>query len=112
MSAAPTADTAAAAVGKGLDGKWHLLTGVIGTETLRFYLDGVLEQEKVRTTQIIKNTNPVTFGQHYFRYTKTELDEIRIARVPRSTDWIKLSYKTQKPGAQIVQIEELKTRPQ
>jgi hypothetical protein len=97
-------------------GSWHYISGTyqgapVGAaiaETL--YIDGARVNVLATTNQNNTGRNE-TFGVHigglaggtapgstFTRYFVGNIDELRVASVTRSPDWIKLEYKNQKPG--------------
>ena len=68
-------------------GQWHLITGTVEGDYARFYIDGVLQDEKTLSgTFSCNNTEPLTLGAHYYSGVPTfwaytlngVMDEVRI----------------------------------
>jgi len=97
-------------------GNWRHIVGTkttpaLGSVAESLYVDGVLAGTNAATG--MTTTNRVeTFNFHigtlaagsapgttFSRYWQGMLDEIEVSNVARSSDWVKLSYKTQRPGA-------------
>jgi hypothetical protein len=73
--------------------------------TLKLYLNGTQELKTTAITGTIDTISmPVTIGMSGFSadYFNGIIDEVRISRVARSADWIKLCYQNQKAGQSLV----------
>ncbi|HAJ78298.1 MAG TPA: hypothetical protein DCO75_00880, partial [Fibrobacteres bacterium] len=73
--------------------------------TLKLYLNGTQELKTTAITGTIDTISmPVTIGMSGFSadYFNGIIDEVRISRVARSADWIKLCYQNQKTGQSLV----------
>ncbi len=94
---------------------WHLVHGTYSGGTANFFMDGVLVASRTggsRATDCspyelmigARNTStaypPTSVAEPFHGL----LDEIRIQGAPRSTDWIKLDYETQKAGSTAVTL--------
>jgi len=77
--------------------EWIHVAHVYGDEPRRLYIDGRLDGEA--TTKLdIKNPARLWLGGWYSNYDFVgDLDEVRISRVARSAEWVKLEYENQKP---------------
>jgi biopolymer transport protein ExbB len=72
-------------------GKWQHVSVVARSDKLELYLDGLLAGS---ANIALAAVNPkLTIGQGYIG----SLDEVQVASVARSADWIKLSFRTQSP---------------
>ncbi len=92
-----------------LPGVWNRLVGVRNGAAQSIYLNGVLATgvptlDNSSTTARVTTQN-LTFGRNpdgASRYFRGEIDEINIAGVARSADWIKLEYENQKATQTLV----------
>jgi hypothetical protein len=104
--------------------KWRLVTGVFkgapvnGAVLESLYVDGILagttqatytNATQGRTTTfnvgigfMVAGTPPL--GSQFSRFWNGALDEVRLENRARSASWIKLSYATQRPGANAVTV--------
>ncbi|MEN9355201.1 MAG: hypothetical protein RL318_2526 [Fibrobacterota bacterium] len=80
------------------DGSAHLVTGQWSHDTLRLYVDGIL-QGIGAAAYSFSRTMPVFFGRHPngLGVLTGMLDEVRFQETARSADWIRLSWATQRP---------------
>ena len=87
--------------------QWAHLVLVYDGAQVRLYQDGVLCDQAPESG----NLDPIQvlwLGNEYQvpgRDFGGFIDEVRVSRVDRSDDWIRLSYETQKPGAQVLTVE-------
>lgn len=76
---------------------WQKLDGVINGSALSIYLNGALVATKTCTTPL--PANPIgylgRYNAHYGQYFEGLIDEVRVANVARSTDWIAAEYANQ-----------------
>ena len=113
---------------------WRYVTGTwnglpLATATGQIYTDGVLQKT---TTFDISNSpttsrntnrdihigvlsneanNSTNATGTFARYFKGTIDEVNISRGVRDSNWIRLSYQTQKPGASAVTLGAAQTPP-
>jgi hypothetical protein len=83
--------------------QWQHLVGVRNGTSQKLYWNGVMVDSTINidggttsartTNNFTIGRNPTSTGSRYFR---GELDEIRVASVARSFDWIKLEYQNQR----------------
>ncbi len=89
------------------DDTWHLITWTDSLGAFSLYVDG---ERSVFGSYVknLKRLNPTTLGgtlrEQFTHAVEGTMDEVRFSSVIRSSDWIKLSFKTQKPGATIVEF--------
>ncbi|HAO99540.1 MAG TPA: hypothetical protein DCQ83_05800, partial [Fibrobacteres bacterium] len=96
------------------NGSWHYAVSVKrkgSSDTLGLYVDGVKLKDSVYTsTSAQDSTYPLTIGRQAnsaVRFWNGNIDEVVVSNTSRSSDWIKLSYETQKAGATAVTIGPL-----
>ena len=92
-----------------MEGQWHhvALSKPAGNAPVSVYVDGVListtdpvdDQPDVLRDYVAMGRSTVTAGDAYFH---GKFDEAVLARTERSSDWVRLSYHSQKPGATIL----------
>ena len=82
--------------------EWVHVTHVFGEEPRRLYINGKLDAEA--TTKLdIKTPSRLWLGGWYHNYDFVgDLDEVRIAKVARSADWVQLEFENQKPHQTLV----------
>ncbi|HTN73653.1 MAG TPA: DUF2341 domain-containing protein, partial [Pirellulaceae bacterium] len=83
-------------------GEWTHVVHTYERENGRVYINGQLEGS---ATPLLKFKSPARLwlGGWYHNYDYVgDLDEVRISRVARSADWIKLQYENQKPRQTLV----------
>jgi hypothetical protein len=90
------------------DINWHLISLDYNGTTSRLYVDGALvaSGDKVLAT----TANGFTIGASYigdYRWTGL-IDEIEVATVSRSADWIKLAFENQRQGSTTLRLLMLK----
>lgn len=91
---------------------WQYITarrsGVVGTPAnLKVFVDGVFAcSSSTSMTMTTRSDFDVTIGSfsNDSGFFSGKLDEVRFENVARDTNWIKLSYETQKPGSTVVAI--------
>jgi len=78
-------------------GEWIHVVHTYGDGPRRLYINGRLDSET--TTKLdIKNPARLWLGGWYNNYDFVgDLDEVRISKVARSADWVRLEYENQKP---------------
>jgi autotransporter-associated beta strand protein len=76
------------------DGAWHLASAVHAGSVARLYVDGVERVTDPTPGAISTQSAPVVFGHEdgTARFFKGTLDEWRISRVPRSSNWVWAVY--------------------
>jgi hypothetical protein len=79
-------------------GQWHHVVHTYENGEGRIYLDGKLAGRDTPKLDI-KSPSRLWLGGWYHNYDFVGgLDEIRVARVARSPEWVKLEYENQKPN--------------
>ncbi|MFM8252706.1 MAG: DUF2341 domain-containing protein [Planctomycetota bacterium] len=71
----------------------------------RLYINGQLADENARRDPPLRIQTPARLflGGWYHNYDyHGELDEVRVAKVERSADWVRLEYESQRPDARLV----------
>jgi hypothetical protein len=92
-----------------LDSAWHQITGWFDGSSLAVYFDGVQAAKSLRPGPVNYNHGPdLLLGRHGdegvgFNFTGA-MDEVQFSRVPRSPDWIKLSFENQRLNATLVEF--------
>ncbi|MFT4641717.1 MAG: hypothetical protein ACI8T1_005060, partial [Verrucomicrobiales bacterium] len=77
--------------------EWVHVTHVFGEDPRRLYINGRLDAEAT-TTLDIKTPSRLWLGGWYHNYDFIgDLDEVRIANVARTADWVRLEFENQKP---------------
>ena len=94
---------------------WYYVTGTYDGETMRLYVDG---SEKLYSTG---PSGPVTGTSAHLNigrrvtYSNREingcLDEVRISKVARSADWVKLCYENQRANSNFISFEDQEVVP-
>ena len=83
-------------------GEWIHVVHTYDREDGRIYINGQLDGA-AKPLLDIKSTARLWLGGWYNNYGFVgDLDEVRISRVARSADWIKLQYENQKPHQTLV----------
>lgn len=82
--------------------EWIHVVHTYGGGPRRIYLNGQLDGEA--TTKLdIKSPSRLWLGGWYHNYDFVgDLDEVRISKVVRSADWVRLQYENQKPQQTLV----------
>jgi hypothetical protein len=82
--------------------EWIQVTHTYGEGPRRIYINGKLDSEA--TTKLdIKSPARLWLGGWYHNYDFVgALDEVRVSRVSRSADWVRLTYENQKPMQTLV----------
>ena len=91
------------------NGTWYHVTSLADGSRLRIYVNGVERNNVAYSNNIYYSTNS-TFkigimddnGDSYRQYWNGKIDEVRVEKVARSADWIKLSYENQKTGSTVI----------
>lgn len=82
--------------------EWHYVTHTYDKNDGRLYLDGKLDG-KASPTLNIKSPARLWIGGWYDVYSyEGDMDEVRVASVARSPEWIKLEYANQAPNQCLV----------
>ena len=78
-------------------GEWVHVVHTYGNGPRRLYINGKLDSEA--TTKLdIKSPSRLWIGGWYNNYDFIgDIDEVRISKVARSAEWVKLQYENQKP---------------
>ncbi|MCE2885637.1 MAG: DUF2341 domain-containing protein [Planctomycetaceae bacterium] len=78
-------------------GEWYQVVHTYAPKDSRVYINGVLEGTS-RPELDIPGTSALWIGGWYGNYNFVgDVDEVRIASVARSADWVRLEYENQKP---------------
>ncbi len=80
-------------------GKWMHVVHTYKEGESRVYVDGVLDGESIAKKGFLNIQNPARMyiGGWSNNYTFVgEMDEVRVSKVTRSADWVKLEYENQK----------------
>ena len=80
-------------------GKWIHVVHTYKEGESRLYVNGVLDGESVAKNGFLNIQNParLSIGGWYNNYAFVgEMDEVRVSKVTRSADWVKLEYENQK----------------
>ena len=86
-------------------GRWVHVVHTYREGETRLYVDGVLDTENVNGRPPMKISRPARLflGGWYDNYTFLgDLDEVRVSKVARSAEWVKLEYENQKPMQSLV----------
>lgn len=90
-----------------LDDSWHYISATCDTSKQSFslYIDGALVGDVTWTTGTVSVPSPTTYiGGGYVESFIGLIDEVRIARTPRSPEWLKLCYENQRPNSRLVEF--------
>ncbi|MCP5522904.1 MAG: DUF2341 domain-containing protein [Verrucomicrobiales bacterium] len=85
--------------------EWTQVVHTYENGDARIYVNGVLDGESRRQGAPLNVRSPARLwlGGWYHHYDFTgDLDEVRVSRVARSADWIRLQYENQKPMQTLV----------
>lgn len=95
-------------------GVWRLITGVRTDIDVEIYVDGVRMDggfatsgstaARVLDRDVVIGAQPSGSNTTVQRAFDGSIDEVRMANVARSPDWIRLEYETQKPGVTITSL--------
>jgi biopolymer transport protein ExbB len=83
-------------------GDWHQLAVAAGAGQLTLYVDGVVAGQAAAAMQEIGGTLTVGGSTAGGNYLTGEVDEIGVAKVARSADWIKATVRSQGIAAPLV----------
>jgi len=82
------------------DGNWHYISMIMDGTQKYIYLDGVIDNSGSINNDLNLNDDPVGIGVNSTNLPDGTfdglMDEVRLAGVGRSADWVKLSYENQK----------------
>jgi len=84
---------------------WTHVVHTYDSGTARIYVDGVLAATSQNRAAPLNVRNPARFwlGGWYGNYSLAgDLDEVRISKVARTADWIRLEFENQKPHQTLV----------
>ena len=77
-------------------GQWHQVVHTYNATTSKIYVDGQLDTS-ANVTMNLPNPTKMWIGGWYDSYAYVgDIDEVRVSKVARSADWIKLEYENQK----------------
>lgn len=94
-----------ASVSRLTPGEWTHVVHTFEQGEARMYVNGKLDGTNARkgNSMAIKSPARLWIGGWYNNYEFTgELDEVRLSKVVRSADWVKLQYENQKPMQTLV----------
>ena len=89
------------------NGSWYYVTGTMDGSNMFVYTNGALSAEAAKTT-IYGSTNAdfkigvMDDNGYSMQYWNGFIDEVRVERVNRSADWIKLCYQNQKATQSLI----------
>jgi hypothetical protein len=89
-------------------GTWHLIHGTYDGATVTNYQDGVAVASATNVSgAIVTGTDAIKIGRSPVQGTPNffsgTLDELRLQKVARSADWVRLEFESQKPDPTLVQ---------
>ncbi|MCX6880282.1 MAG: DUF2341 domain-containing protein [Verrucomicrobia bacterium] len=84
-----------------LMGQWYQVAATYADGTSKIYVNGLLDgsNEAKQATMSLMNDIYMNIGKDNFA---GDIDEVRVSKVARSADWIKLEYENQKAGQTLV----------
>jgi biopolymer transport protein ExbB len=94
--------TVAQASGELGSGQWHLLALTAGSGQLKLYVDGVSEGEASVTLQEIGGVLTIGSNLSGANSFTGELDQVGVAKLPRSADWVKAVARSEGTEAPLV----------
>jgi hypothetical protein len=82
-------------------GQWYQVAATYAGGTSKIYVNGVLDDrnESKKATMSLMNDIYMNIGKDNYA---GDIDEVRVSKVARSADWIKLEYENQKAGQTLV----------
>jgi hypothetical protein len=85
-------------------GAWYYLTGTFDGNITRLYVNGTqaTASNSIGTGIQLKSDSLILGDAWHIGFVNGIMDEIRIEKVARSADWVRLSYMNQKPVDQLV----------
>jgi len=84
------------------DGQFHHVAGMKRGDTLLVFVDGARDGQKLYTGTTGRSSAGLGIGQDGSLTWDGMIDELRIGRVSRSDDWIKLSFEAQKKTSMFI----------
>ncbi len=88
-----------------LNQTWYHIVGTFDGVTQKIYVNGVMEAMLARSGPVSDYGQPLSIGKYapddYSRFDGT-VDEVRVSRIARAADWIKLEYANQKAGQKLI----------
>jgi hypothetical protein len=90
-------------------GTWNLVHARYNGATRQVYLNGTQILTNNYTANITTNTDALNIGRRPdgTNFFNGVMDELRVQKVARSTDWMRLEHENQKPGNSLVDIGTL-----
>ncbi len=84
-----------------LMGQWYHVAATYADGTSKIYVNGLLDgsNEAKKATMSLMNDIYMNIGKDNYA---GDIDEVRVSKVARSEDWIKLEYENQKAGQTLV----------
>ena len=87
------------------NGAWYHVAGTFDGIAQRIYINGFLEAILPRSGAASDYGQPLSIGRYalddFSKFDGT-VDEVRVSRIARSADWIKLEYANQKTGQNLI----------
>ena len=82
-------------------GQWYQVAATYADGTSKIYVNGVLDgtNEEKKATMSLMNDIYMNIGKDNYA---GDIDEVRVSKVARSADWLKLEYENQKAGQTLV----------
>jgi hypothetical protein len=83
------------------DGEWHYVVGVTDGTKSMIYVDGELDRDNIAATHNMIDSNLACMAAEYDpgpapgEYLDGILDEVRVSKIVRSSDWIMAQYLSQ-----------------
>lgn len=96
-----------------VNGRWYYVVGTRdeASGVTRIYVNGVQEGSATMTGAVAYQPNPVLIGGFGTETWGGLLDEVRISRVARTSEWIKTEYDNQLDPQRFVQVGALESVP-
>ncbi|MBN2188558.1 MAG: DUF2341 domain-containing protein, partial [Chitinispirillaceae bacterium] len=89
------------------DNAWHHVVGAVYSGNLYMFVDG-RQQGAVTAGSVAANQNYGSVGRQDgyqdYRYFVGDIDEVRVSRVARPSNWIRLCYENQRADQKLVSI--------
>jgi hypothetical protein len=89
--------------------EWMYVAGTFDGSRLRLYVNGNCETDAPYSGAIVENANPAYIGKLQGspeqRFNGV-IDEVRISRVARGNDWLRLCYENQRPNSAFIVFPE------
>ena len=82
-------------------GQWYHVAATYADGTSKIYVNGLLDgsNEAKKATMSLMNDIYMNIGKEHYA---GDIDEVRVSKVARSADWIKLEYENQKSAQTLV----------